>query len=110
MYLIDESDKEQFIYILEPESIQLTERNNESILKEVSAKDTFKKAKSSVIKELNKMKPIITNISQMFDSTDNSPNELVVEFGISITSSIGAVLVTGDMEATFKIKAVWKRN
>jgi hypothetical protein len=40
----------------------------------------------------------------------NSPNEIRLEFGIKLSGKVGAIFVSADSEATFKISLTWRNQ
>lgn len=60
--------------------------------------------------EIEKVKPVSEKLISELSELSKKPSEIEVEFGFKLSGSVGFVLTSGEAEANFKVKLVWKQK
>ena len=68
------------------------------------------KAEQTFEAGLERIKPAANALINKLRDLKESPEQVVVEFGIKLSAKAGAFIASADSEATFKISLTWKRQ
>ncbi len=60
--------------------------------------------------EIEKVKPVSEKLISELSGLSKKPSEIEVEFGFKLSGSVGFVITSGEAEANFKVKLVWKQK
>ena len=108
IYINEIGDESAVIYV-KTNSLE-GEENKFPALTQVSVKDTIENVSYS-------MKDGMSVVSKVMKCAYNSlkkeiivPDELEIEMGIELSSNVGVILVSGEMNANITIKAIWKKE
>ncbi|MDQ3965616.1 MAG: hypothetical protein M3246_04065 [Actinomycetota bacterium] len=76
----------------------------------LSASAVVERAQTSFEDALEKAQPIASGLIGRLRSMADSPDEVQVEFGLSLSANVGAVLVAGaGAGANYKVTLTWKK-
>ncbi len=76
----------------------------------LSASAVVERAQTSFEDALEKAQPIASGLIGRLRSMADSPDEVQVEFGLSLSANVGAVLVAGEgAGANYKVTLTWKK-
>ena len=76
----------------------------------LSASAVVERAQTSFEDALEKAQPIASGLIGRLRSTADSPDEVQVEFGLSLSANVGAILVAGaSAGANYKVTLTWKK-
>lgn len=70
--------------------------------------DKAKKAKESLESALAHVTPALKSVAGKL--RDLSPDDLAVEFGLTLTAEAGIIVAKGSTEVHFKVTLAWSRN
>jgi len=73
------------------------------------SREGIEEAEKSFTDAVAHIKPAAEKVLQAFREM-NSPNEIKLEFGIKLSGKVGAIFVSADSEATFKISLTWRNQ
>jgi hypothetical protein len=73
------------------------------------SREGIEEAEKSFSQALAHIKPAAEKVLQAFREM-NSPDEVRLEFGLKLSGKVGAVFVSTDSEATFKVSLMWKNQ
>ena len=80
------------------------------IIKAGSLGDLPIKAAASFESSLDSIKPIASAIISKLSHIDNAPDEIGVEFGLSLKADANAILTKMGADANFKVNLSWKKE
>ncbi len=69
--------------------------------------DTIAKAKQTFEEALNGVLPITKSLVEKLRSIGNQPDEIEVTFGVSLNTTVGAVIASASAEANFSVTMRW---
>ena len=76
----------------------------------LSTSATFERARTSFEDALEKAQPIASGLISRLRNIADSPDEVQVEFGLSLNAQAGAILVAGaSAGANYKVTLTWKK-
>lgn len=108
IYINEVGDENAVIYVRCDE--KLTRNMEDNGLNRVSAGKTVEQTAITLKNEMNKIKDVLKCVYESMNESSFKPDELEVSAGLELSSSVGAVLVSGDINASIAIKAVWKKD
>lgn len=73
------------------------------------SREGIEEAEKGFSEAIAHIKPAAEKVLQAFREM-NSPNEIRLEFGIKLSGKVGAIFVSADSEATFKISLTWRNQ
>ncbi|OQW90327.1 MAG: hypothetical protein BWK79_20250 [Beggiatoa sp. IS2] len=73
------------------------------------SREGIEEAEKSFSQAIAHLKPAAEKVLQAFKEM-NSPDEVRLEFGLRLSGKVGAIFVSADSEATFKISLLWKKQ
>ena len=68
------------------------------------------RAQTTLEEALGKAQPIASAVISKLRSISSPPDEVVVEFGLSLSAEAGAVLTSVSTEANVKLTLTWKQT
>ena len=80
------------------------------IIKAGSLGDLPIKAATSFESALDSIKPIASAVISKLNNINNPPDEIGVEFGLSLKADANAILTKMGADANFKVNLNWKRE
>ena len=110
IYINKPGDESAVIYVRCDENL-MTEVNstNGDIFNLVNAKDTMNQTVITLKNEMNKVRDVLKCAYDSINGEEFAPDQLEISTGLELSSSVGAILVSGDMKASITVKAVWKK-
>lgn len=80
---------------------------------EVDSKITRVSKKEDIVENFEDSISVIKPVSEvLFDTLKelNTPDEIQLDFGVSLGTNVGVIFVSGDVEANFKVSLKWKNK
>ncbi|MDP9351857.1 MAG: hypothetical protein M3P51_10015 [Chloroflexota bacterium] len=75
----------------------------------LSPSDSMERARTSFEEALDKARPIAAGVFSKLRSLDNPPDEIQVEFGISLSAEAGAVLASASTSSNYSVTLTWRK-
>jgi len=72
--------------------------------------EIVEKATETFENVLEKISPVTTTIIKQFQNMTSTPDEIEVEFGLSLNAKIGAIIASAGGSAHFNITLRWTRK
>jgi len=76
----------------------------------LSPSNMVERAHTSFDEAMDRARPIATGIISKVRSLSDPPDEVEVEFGLSLSAEAGAVLAAASTEAHYKVTLTWRRE
>ena len=90
--------------------VEIDEPRAESGLERASRSgEIAEKATKTFEEALSQIRPVATAVIQELRSIAETPDEIGVEFGFTLTAKAGAVVASAEAEANFKVSLSWKK-
>jgi hypothetical protein len=80
------------------------------IVKAASAGEVLEKAEQSFEDALDRIKPAAATIISRLRGLSDPPDEIEVEFGLTLNAKAGAFIAAAGAEANYTVKLTWKRE
>ncbi|WP_322508978.1 CU044_2847 family protein [Anaerolinea sp.] len=72
--------------------------------------EEIRKAGKTFETALEQIRPIAQGILKKLRSLHEAPDEIEVEFGLSLNAEVGAVIASSGVEANYKVTLTWKKE
>jgi hypothetical protein len=73
-----------------------------------SAEEKVKKARETLEAALAQVTPAVNSVTSKL--RDLSPDDLTIEFGLTLTAEAGAIVAKGSAEVHFKVTLAWSKE
>lgn len=70
----------------------------------------IERAETSFDEAMDRARPIASGIISKLRSLSDPPDEVEVEFGLSLSAQAGAVLAAASTDAHYKVTLTWRRS
>lgn len=68
------------------------------------------KAELTFEEAVDRLRPVAATVISKLGAMAHGPNQITLEMSVSLSAKAGAILVSGDAEASLKIAMVWQRS
>jgi hypothetical protein len=90
--------------------IQVDEPAPQGVVKAARPGEVVRRAGQTFEEALDKLKPAAGAIIQKLRGLSDPPDEIEVEFGLTLSAEAGAFIAAAGAEANYTVKLKWKRE
>ena len=106
--LVEFTSQSGDIIVVETEDLGLT---SETTRRGLASSAVVERAQTSFEDALEKAQPIATGLISRLRSIADSPDEVQIEFGLTLSANVGTVLVAaGSAGANYKVTLKWNKT